>query len=87
MMIFCSGVNTLFPPLGAAAVVAAATEAIREAVLAALNDVTAVPTATRVVGKPVGRIRDDAVSVAMLAVLTAVRMPGADISAVEVEDV
>jgi hypothetical protein len=83
MTIFCSGVNTLFPPdppLGAAetaAVVAAATEAIMEAVL---NEVRAVPAATSVVGKPklVGRMRDAAVSVTILAVLTAVMIPGAD---------
>jgi hypothetical protein len=85
MTIFCSGVKTLFPPdppLGAAetaAVVAAAAaaEAIMEAVL---NEVRAVPAATSVVGKPklVGRMRDAAVSVAMLAVLTAVMIPGAD---------
>jgi hypothetical protein len=85
MTIFCSGVNTLFPPdppLGAAetaAVVAAAAaaEAIMEAVL---NEVRALPAATSVVGNPklVGRMSDAAVSLAMLAVLTAVRIPGAD---------
>ena len=84
MTIFCSGVKTLFPPdppLGAAetaAVVAAAAaaEAIMEAVL---NEVRAVPAATSVVGRPklVGRMSDAAVSVAMLAVLTAVMIPGA----------
>jgi hypothetical protein len=85
MTIFCSGVNTLFPPdppLGAAETVAmvaaaAAAEAIMEAVL---NEVRAVPAATSVVGKPklVGRMSDAAVSVTMLAVLTAVIIPGAD---------
>lgn len=96
MTIFCSGVKTLFPPdppLGAAetaavvaAVVAAAAaaEAIIEAVL---NEVRAVPAATSVVGRPklVGRMRDAAVSVAMLAVLTAVMIPGADMFVVVVE--
>jgi hypothetical protein len=85
MTIFYSGINTLFPPdppLGAAETVAmvaaaAAAEAIMEAVL---NEVRAVPAATSVVGKPklVGRMSDAAVSVAMLAVLTAVIIPGAD---------
>lgn len=85
MTIFCSGVNTLFPPdppLGAAetaavAAAAAAAEAIMEAVL---NEVRAVPAATSVVGNPklVDRMRDAAVSVAMLAVLTAVMIPSAD---------
>jgi hypothetical protein len=85
MTIFCSGVKTLFPPvppLGAAetaalVAAAAAAEAIMEAVL---NEVRAVPAATSVVGKPklVGRMRDAAVSLAMLAVLTAVMIPGAD---------
>jgi hypothetical protein len=85
MTIFCSGVKTLLPPvppLGAAetaalVAAAAAAEVIIEAVL---NEVRAVPAVTSVVGKPklVGRMRDAAVSVAMLAVLTAVMIPGAD---------